>query len=141
MAKSEAVSTSTSIRNSPAAPMQPGSITAYHYESPFPHPDHLEKYEKVYPGAAQLVFQEFHKQGEHRRALEMKVVPEQVKNARTGIIGQCVVGCLEALMTGVAAIFTPPWAPVSMALIFAASHVIIYIHGRNKQSESMAKKN
>lgn len=41
-----------------------------HYSSPHPHPDHLERFAKLYPKAPEIVFEAFREQGEHRRRME-----------------------------------------------------------------------
>lgn len=50
-----------------------------------PHPDHLERYEALHPGASAIIFGEFQSQGEHRRELERRVVRG---NERRSDIGQ-----------------------------------------------------
>ncbi|WP_026878714.1 DUF2335 domain-containing protein [Ignatzschineria larvae DSM 13226] len=49
------------------------------YDSPFPHPDHLERFNKLYPNAAETVFKEFEKQGAHRREMESIIVDRGTK--------------------------------------------------------------
>lgn len=36
------------------------------YSGPLPHPEHLKKYDEVYPGAAKIIIETFVKQYSHR---------------------------------------------------------------------------
>lgn len=49
------------------------------YDSPFPHPDHLERFNELYPDAAETVFKEFERQGKHRRDMESIIVDRGTK--------------------------------------------------------------
>lgn len=76
--------------NSPAQPTQPGNFSstqkiAMYYASKFPHPEHMERYANLYPGAPEIIFTAFQKQSAHRQELEKLAIPEQLKNARAGI--------------------------------------------------------
>ncbi len=122
----------------PAAPSQPGNFMAqasYFYSSNLPHPEHLDRYEKLYPGAAEIVFKRFEQQGLHRQSLEKEVVPAQLRNARLGIYVQGFSVLVYAAAAVVTSVFTPPWVPVSMAAIYGITTVVIYCYGRGKQAD------
>lgn len=128
---------------SPPSTKQTGRFSATRmsfYASHFPHPDHLERYEKLFPGAAEAVFTEFRKQAEHRQELEKLVVPQQLKNARAGIYVQAVSHIASACATILTALYTPPWVPVSLALIYSLTVAFIYKYGKDKQSQSIENK-
>lgn len=40
------------------------------FSGPIAHPKHVEHYEKIYPGAAEVIFEQFRKNGDHARAME-----------------------------------------------------------------------
>ncbi len=125
------------------SPKQTGKFSAArmsYYASNFPHPDHLERYEKLFPGAAEAIFTEFRKQAEHRQELEKLVIPQQVKNARAGIYVQAVSHLASASATVLTALYTPPWVPVALALIYSLTVAFIYKYGKDKQAESQARK-
>jgi uncharacterized membrane protein len=131
------------VKSAPLSPKPAGSFSATrmsYYASNFPHPDHLERYEKLFPGAAEAVFTEFRKQAEHRQELEKLVVPQQLKNARAGIYVQAISHIASACATILTALHTPPWVPVSLALIYSLTVAFIYKYGKDKQSKSMANK-
>lgn len=126
---------------SPSSPMTVSAIQAmYYYSSPFPHPDHLGRYEALYPGAAKIIFEEFEKQGAHRRNLESIVIPKQVANARLGVYVQGLAVVAYAASTIVSALFTPAYVPVAITGIFCLSAVSIYMYGKKKQSEAIRAK-
>jgi len=50
------------------------SLKAEFYSGPMPHPSTLEEYEKVYPGAAKIIFDSFQEQNKHRIAMEKDVI-------------------------------------------------------------------
>jgi uncharacterized membrane protein len=123
---------------SPAAPSQTGNFgvqAAYFYSGNLPHPDHLERYEKLYPGAAEIVFKRFEQQGLHRQSLEKEVVPAQLRNTRLGIYIQGFSVLVYAAAAVATSIFTPPWVPVSMAAVYGITTIVIYCYGRGKQAE------
>lgn len=58
------------------------------YSSPFPHPDHLERFTNLYPDAAKIVFDCFQKQNDHRIETEKKIVEQGTKfDLRAQIFG------------------------------------------------------
>jgi uncharacterized membrane protein len=111
--------------------------SASFYESHFPHPDHLERYCRLYPDAARIVFTEFEQQGEHRRRLEGAVVSTQMKNARLGLLMQGFNILASSTVTVLSALYTPPWVPVGLALIYSATVVTIFIYGKNRQAHAV----
>lgn len=60
-----------------------------------PHPEIIEKYEKIYPGAAKIIFENWDSQVKHRHGLEKSVV--QTDNLRS-ILG-VIFGFVVALAT------------------------------------------
>ena len=69
------------------------------YAGPLPSSEMLAKYESLYPGAAKMLFDQFHAQGNHRMELECKVITANIKNSRLGQwIGYSL--CMMALVGG-----------------------------------------
>lgn len=62
-------------RNSSPIP-QNGKVSkvGIEYSGPLPIPAHLEKYEKIVPGAAKIIIDMAKSQSEHRQKAEMKMV-------------------------------------------------------------------
>lgn len=44
------------------------------FSGPIPHPEIIERYEKIYQGAAKLIFEDWDRQVKHRHSLEKSVV-------------------------------------------------------------------
>lgn len=110
------------------------------YSGPLPHPEHLKKYDDVYPGAAKIIIETFIKQSDHRRNLESKVVTANVKNERLGqifafVLSLIVIGCGGGLIyfgknvAGLAAILTP-----------LAALTGIFFGGKRKSRKDLEKK-
>ena len=55
-----------------------------HYSSPYPHPDHLERYAALYPEAPKIVFESYRQQTDHRRAMETKFMNGSERRAFVG---------------------------------------------------------
>ncbi len=62
----------------------PTQQTALYYSGPIPPPEHLTMYEKIVPGIAKQFLEEPHREAEHRRSLESKMVDAQIKLAKKG---------------------------------------------------------
>ena len=67
------------------------------YSGPIPPPDLLQRFDEVYPGAAQQILEDFVQESAHRRAMERKVVgaesfKEVFGSIFAGLIGLTGVG-------------------------------------------------
>ncbi|RAS35879.1 DUF2335 domain-containing protein [Paraburkholderia bryophila] len=49
------------------------------FSGPTPHPEHLERYEKTYPGASKLIFEQYVANLEHSRSMDRSFVDLQNK--------------------------------------------------------------
>lgn len=54
------------------------------YSGPYPHPDHLARFNEVVPGSGRDIFDEFKAQGEHRRNMEALLVRGNERRADRG---------------------------------------------------------
>lgn len=54
------------------------------YSGPLPHPQMLEKYDQISPGAAAIIIGMAEKQTNHRIDIENKVVASQIQNSKRG---------------------------------------------------------
>lgn len=52
------------------------------YSGPIPHPDILEKYDELDPGAAKLIIENGVKESEHRRKLEVQAMNYTAKDSK-----------------------------------------------------------
>jgi len=62
------------------------------FAGPVPRPDIVEKYEKIYPGAAKIIFEEWDRQVKHRQYIEKNVIrTDNVKSILGVVLGFFVV--------------------------------------------------
>ncbi|MRX45330.1 DUF2335 domain-containing protein [Agromyces kandeliae] len=110
------------------------------YNSPFPHPDHLERFEALYPGAARVVFESFDEQGKHRREMEKRFVKG---NEVRAFIGQWLafVLVLAALSLGLVCILNGQ-AVVGGTIVTVAfgGGVVLYIAGAGSRGRGPARR-
>jgi len=78
---------------------------------PMPHPEVLEAYNQLVPGAAERILVTFEKETEHRQSLERKTLDAQVEDAkadrserRLGQIFAFLIGVVAISWGGIAAI-------------------------------------
>lgn len=69
------------------------------YQGPMPHPEHLERYEALRPGAAAMIFTEFQEQSRHRRDMERRIV---IGNERRAVVGQIMAFILALVFLSAA---------------------------------------
>jgi uncharacterized membrane protein len=62
------------------------------YSGPLPHPDALERYNQIVPGAADRIIAQFEKQAAHRQGLERKVVHSNTFCQKLGTISALLIG-------------------------------------------------
>ena len=63
------------------------------FAGPVPHPEIVEKYEKIYPGAAKKIFDEWENQVKHRHHIEKSIVwTDNIKSILGVIFGFVAVG-------------------------------------------------
>jgi uncharacterized membrane protein len=74
------------------------------FEGPVPHPDIIEKYERILPGAAERIFKSWESQTAHRQALERSVIAtDNVKSILGVILGfaAVVVAIVGGIITAI----------------------------------------
>ena len=54
------------------------------YSGPMPKPDHLEQYDRIVPGAAKDILEEFKANGAHMRSIELKALGGAIENDKRG---------------------------------------------------------
>lgn len=77
------------------------------FSGPVPHPEIVEKYERIYPGAAKQIFEEYDRQVLHRHSIEKSVVKADNVKSILGVIfgfilamSALVGGIIVVIMTG-----------------------------------------
>lgn len=52
------------------------------FSGPMPHPEHLERYDKIVPGSAKLILDEFRENGGHQRLVETRGLDAAISRDR-----------------------------------------------------------
>lgn len=99
------------------------------YSGPLPHPADIERFDQLYPGAAEIIFRSFDEQGSHRRALEKRVVEgTEARQSRGQWMALAVL--LSGITSGtVIAITTSAVAGASVATATVGSGALMWILG------------
>lgn len=68
------------------------------FSGPIPHPDIIEKYEQILPGAADRIISMAEKQASHRQDMEKAMIKSEARDGLLGVIFAFLlgVGCLIA---------------------------------------------
>ena len=105
------------------------------FAGPVPHPEIVEKYEKIYPGATKIIFEEWDRQVKHRHHIEKSVVlTDNVKSILGVIFGFIVV--IVAIGGGVyTAINGLPLFGGGLSLVGLAMLVVAFITGRKRKEK------
>lgn len=56
------------------------------FSGPVPHPEIIERYEKIYPGAAKIIFEEWDNQVKHRQNIEKSVIKTDNTKSLLGVV-------------------------------------------------------
>ena len=103
---------------------------------PVPSPDVLEGYERIVPGSAKLIFDNFEAESTHRRKLESKASNRDTFRSMAGMIAGFVV----ALLLIAAAVYTiregHPGPGATIIVGGLASAVSIFVTGSRFKSGS-----
>ncbi len=70
------------------------------FSGPVPHPEIIERYEKIYPGAAKQIFEEYDRQVLHRHSIEKSVIKTDNIKSLLGVIFGFIVA-MSTLIAGV----------------------------------------
>ena len=107
------------------------------YRGPLPHPDHLAKYEDLYPGSAKKLIELLDDQSHHRMDLEKAVISSNIFNERRGQIFAFII-CMTAIIGGFAAIFFDKNVlGIGSVLGSLAALVTVFIIGKSKTKREL----
>ena len=110
------------------------------HDGPLPPPEQLERYEKVFPGAAEIIFRNFEAQVQHRQAIERSVVESNVRSQRLGPILGTVLAGLIIVGGFLAVILKGDVRGYAMVLASGAGLVGTALHIRNAQAKERREK-
>jgi len=115
---------------------------AQSFSGPLPPPEILEKYDRVYPGAAKIIFDAFLSQGEHRQSLERTVVKQGSRDSLVGLISAFIIGMTTILTGAYCIVIGQPFAGAFLGGSGLSGLVGTFIYGsreRRHERESRAK--
>lgn len=110
------------------------------YSSPHPHPEHLERYAKLYPDAPKIVFEAFRDQGAHRRKVEERYLEGAERRAS---IGQWLAFALVAgaiFVGGLAISSGQEWAGGTIVVGALSGGIILAISGNKNGGQPAARR-
>ena len=95
------------------------------FEGPVPHPDIIEKYERILPGAAERIFKSWEGQTAHRQSLERSVVRADNFKSILGVVFGfivVVVAIVGGIITAIAghSLFGSGLSAAGLAMLAAA---------------------
>lgn len=104
-----------------------------------PHPEILERYEKIFPGAAERILKMAEEQSLHRRTQESRVIGSDILNSRLGLIFALIIG-LAGIIGGAVCIVNGKEVSGSIfGMTCIATLVGVFVYGsqnRRKERES-----
>ena len=110
------------------------------YFGPIPHPSIIEGYERIYPGAAAIIFDQLQKQSDHRRQLEkIKITSDAESNPRGTYCG-LAIGLASIAATCFMTYMGHPWPATVFGTGGIASLVGVFIYGKQIQMHDLQAK-
>jgi len=81
------------------------------WSGPLPDPNSIEHYSKLYPKAAEIIFNQFESESNHRQAIEKRTV-----NLETFTVVFVAIILSAFFIAGTIALFTIGWKPAALLL-------------------------
>lgn len=112
------------------------------FSGPLPHPEILQKYDEILPGAAERIIKMAEQQAEHRRALEQQAIKSDIKNSKLGIWFGFIIG-MSGIIGGIVVAVFGKQQLGGAALSFAslAALVGVFIYGSESRKKEQSKEN
>lgn len=104
-------------------------LIAASFSGPLPHPQALEDYNRIVPGAGQRILAMAEKEAMHRRNLESLVTSSDIRNSHAGLICGLLVGLGGLIAATLIAIYGNPQAGVGMGFLTLGSLVGVFVYG------------
>ena len=115
-------------------------VRAEIYSGPLPHPAHLERYEKLYPGAAKLLLELLDIQAKHRMGIEKTVIASNIINERRGQLFAFII-CMTVIVGGFVAIyFEKNVLGISSVLGSLAVLAAVFFGGKSRSKKELQKR-
>jgi uncharacterized membrane protein len=107
------------------------------FSGPVPHPEIIERYEKIYPGAAKMIFEEWDNQVKHRQGIEKSVIKTDNLKSLLGVF----FGFIIAMTTILGGIYTAVQGKPFLggALSFTGLAMLVTAFITNKKTDEKKK--
>ena len=103
------------------------------FSGPLPHPEILENYNRIVPGAAERIIQMAESEKEHRHYIEKAALRADIREARLGQIFAFLIGTIAIVCGAYTAIEGAPGAGGVIGGGGVIGLVSVFILGRKKQ--------
>lgn len=110
------------------------------YSGPIPHPDLLQRYNEIYPGAAKQILDDFVQESAHRRIIESKVVNTEAFSQAFGSISAGLIGLLGVAGGLWLAYAGRALGGLSAILATLASLVGVYLHQNRTENKAVSER-
>lgn len=77
------------------------------FSGPIPHPDTIQKYEEILPGAADRIISMAERQASHRQAMERKMIEAESRDGLLGVVFAFLLG-MGCIVAAVLMVFLVP---------------------------------
>lgn len=106
------------------------------FSGPVPHPEIIERYEKIYPGAAKQIFEEYDRQVLHRHSLEKSLVKTDNLKSILGVVFGFIIA-MSSLFGGIVVVILKGLSLFGGGLSFVGLALLItaFTTTRKKQSQ------
>jgi uncharacterized membrane protein len=112
----------------------------YTYSGPLPHPEILERYERIVPGSAERIFAQFELQSAHRHKIESQVISSNTFCQKLGTVSALLI-CLLTIGGGLFLVHEgQSVAGITALLGTLGSFVGVFIFGRQGQATERKSK-
>lgn len=103
------------------------------WAGPLPHPDELERYERLIPGFSERAMAQWEGQSAHRQRMESAIVLGSVHAQSVGQRMAFVIGIVGLLVAGAVGIWGNAVAGVVVAALDLGTLVGAFVYGRSRQ--------
>jgi len=120
-------------------PQLAAMFQAYSWQGPYPPPETLAKYGEIDPTLVNRLLKMAEDQGDHRRAIENKLVDSQVDSARRGMNYGLAIGLVGLGAAAYVATLSPGFGAVFAGLDLLGL-VTVFVTGRRGKRPALPKK-
>lgn len=117
-----------------------GEITRRQYISQLHDPDDVAKFEALFTGATEILFDEFQEQSKHRREIERLVVEGNVRQQNRGPIYGLIIVVLAIVVGALLTILGYDTVGIATLIGALAAPVIVFITGKTTQQSERQNK-